>query len=1728
MLTVLANNSNNSNNNDSFNRKTAQLAMLVTKASSNGDHYINVINNKNIHRIKYHNASITKMPNGDGIDTAGSVSMTQGAITTRAKRKTISSTTMKSSASIRSIFLLLLFFIVSLSTTTMTAAASGVATASTYIPGLKFEVQPSDTIVRRFGPAWLHCSVTLTGGREASMNNHPHSSLTLRNAPDTDADATVAWIKDGSVMNLQRDTRRHQLDNNSLFIEAVSVPRGGGGMGDSSGRSDEGLYQCRATVTDLGTILSIPARLSVARLTKFTQNPVDLSAYEGEKAFFSCSVNLDPHHPTPSWGHAHHHGDYWGAAETLGGGRWGTWRGGGGDDSVEVTWHRNDVPLVLDSRMMVLPSGALEISDLVLNDAGKYHCHVTSHSKTKVSDSASLLVLEAYALRDTTAPRFIATPGPKVVNQGQNLTLDCAANGYPEPSIVWLKDGATITVRKGGRWQKLGNSNSIHMTAVRLEDAGSYMCRAENRLDSTDAVAHLTVRVPPRIANPAPPVVVSRPREDVQLQCDIQGVPAPSITWYKNGELILYSEYFQLIGGHDLKILGLVEGDAGMYQCFGRNVAGIVQASTRLLLATPLLQPEENSNSSSTTNNKFSLNYNNNYLTNTDNVNKGDMKLSGNYGNGASSSSGNHGNVALPSTPRNVAVVTASNRYVTLRWEAPEVNNDVVGGYLLYYRRKHSNRERIWTVNALPSSSSVSGITVDEYRTQINQLSPGTTYLIRVAARVATGGDDGTPRDTSMFGDGPETPPLHHVVGDSSDPLEVTTKPDLDLPPVPRNLTVTPVSSTQLGVRWEPPEELGGVAPITGYKLFYMKVGSVQEEHVYLPVVLGLPPPSQHQLHGLQQYTQYSVWLLATNRHGDGNAPREVVARTFSDVPSAIPQNLRVEAASTRSLIIQWEAPPLEHQNGVITGYKIRFRERRGGAGGGGPGGGGTRTPDGSMRLYALNGLKKATGYSVKISALTVNGSGPVSPWIHAATFSNDLDESSVPGKPTALVANPKSTSITIRWNPPSTGAGGSTLVRGYTIGWGPGIPDVYTKIVDASKRRFIIDGLTANSEYVLSVRGFNNIGDGQPVYEQVNTRPPDPEPQHRLRTPFGVKADVMTSFSVALSWTDGTLNSNQFMGDRGYYMVRYTTYASASSSSPRYKYLNVSAVTTCLIDHLKPATMYEFTVKTVKGNRESRWSLVAANTTLEAKPSSPPRDVTVVTIRNQPYTVAFNWQPPRQGNGRITGYLIFYTTDPSLQWGVEQVSGDRLTWGLSSLTPQTTYYYKLQAKNIKGYSPFTTISNFTTLPGGGGPASSPPGGSLFVKESSLLVMIVTAVVTVLLLLVGAVFFVMLYCKRKLPDHAARGGDTCGGGAGANSTGTMKSTKLTEVSQPPDLWIHHDRLELKSLDNHNHHPPHHHHHHHHHGSRTSSPTAMQSTTVLSHADPNDLDDKNTTYTSTSTLDRRTPYHSTYLTGGEALSEDETERLLNRRSFRPKPFHATSPEHVVGGSTSSSVYSDGTLGRSGLVGGGGVPSIPPSHPPVPPPAAAAAAAAAGGGHHYCHDPPYATAGSPLDPLPPPPPPSLLGGMGVMAPSSSSSGLHPLYSESNTLGKQASAGKSSNTPGGPLRSFSTPAPPVHSAPTTPHPKHYGGLHAPSSPFKKLPPSGCPLGPPTAAPPVGGRRVLPPIGRVDSLPEEEDRVGCEMVGGVSTEELSQEMANLEGLMKDLSAITASQFSC
>jgi hypothetical protein len=55
------------------------------------------------------------------------------------------------------------------------------------------------------------------------------------------------------------------------------------------------------------------------------------------------------------------------------------------------------------------------------------------------------------------------------------------------------------------------------------------------------------------------------------------------------------------------------------------------------------------------------------------------------------------------------------------------------------------------------------------------------------------------------------------------------------------------------------------------------------------------------------------------------------------------------------------------------------------------------------------------------------------------------------------VAARPMTDTITVSWNPPRNQ---NIMVRGYTIGWGKGIPDVYTQLLDGKQRFYVIEGV--------------------------------------------------------------------------------------------------------------------------------------------------------------------------------------------------------------------------------------------------------------------------------------------------------------------------------------------------------------------------------------------------------------------------------------------------------------------------------------------------------------------------------------------------------------------------------------------------------------------------------------------------------------------------------------------
>lgn len=85
----------------------------------------------------------------------------------------------------------------------------------------------------------------------------------------------------------------------------------------------------------------------------------------------------------------------------------------------------------------------------------------------------------------------------------------------------------------------------------------------------------------------------------------------------------------------------------------------------------------------------------------------------------------------------------------------------------------------------------------------------------------------------------------------------------------------------------------------------------------------------------------------------------------------------------------------MEFRNGIITGYKIKYKQKKKRAE--------TVTTDGNTLFMVMNELEKGMEYQIKLAALNLNGTGPFTEWIPAVTFERDLDETRVPLKPITI-----------------------------------------------------------------------------------------------------------------------------------------------------------------------------------------------------------------------------------------------------------------------------------------------------------------------------------------------------------------------------------------------------------------------------------------------------------------------------------------------------------------------------------------------------------------------------------------------------------------------------------------------------------------------------------------------------------------------------------------------------
>ncbi|XP_073508861.1 neogenin isoform X12 [Phyllobates terribilis] len=1164
------------------------------------------------------------------------------------------------------------------------------------------------------------------------------------------------------------------------------------------------------------------------------------------------------------------------------------------EPAAKIEWKKDGtfLNLVSDDRRRLLPDGSLFITSVVHSkhnkpDEGIYQCVATV-------DSLGSIVSRTARLSVAGLPRFASQPEASSVYVGDVFVLGCDISPELVPFVRWEQNRS---LRELDDRISILTNGSLVISNANDSDVGLYRCGVGSGAAlkySEEAEVKILAETGenrPLIFLRQPSTLTSSVGQTAVFPCVVSGYPTPGVVWSRNQEEILFgSDRLALLAGGSLQISNVTEEDAGIYTCTADNGNQTIHAQAELIVQVPpvfYVKPS-NTHAHESMDIVFECEVKGRPAPTVKWVKNGDVVIPSDYfkivddhnlqvlglvrsdeGFYQCIAENEVGNVQaaaqliivdpaatpggpLPSSPRDVVASLVSTRFIKLTWRVPADAHGDNLTYQVYYSKEGMNRERV-------ENTSRPG----ELQVTIQNLLPETVYYFRVVAH------------------------NNYGAGESSPPLKVETQPEVQVPGPAPNLRATAISATSVSVSWELP--LSGNGEIQNYKLYYMEKGGGNEQDFD---ILGL----SYTVNNLKKYTEYTFRVVAINKHGPGVSTHDVIARTLSDVPSAAPQNLTLEVRSSQSIFVQWQPPPAGTQNGPIVGYKLRFRKT-------------ARKIDTNEILVdtqlsqLVNGLDRDTEYSFRVVAMTVNGSGPATDWLAAETFENDLDESRVPDVPSSLHVRPLVTSIVVSWTPPENQH--QVVVRGYAIGYGLGSPHAQTVRVDHKQRYYTIENLEPSSHYVISLKAFNNVGEGIPLYESAVTRQhtdtsevdvyvvhasytPVPEPTPML-PPVGVQAAILSSDAVRLTWADNSLPKNQKITDARYYTARWKTNIPANT---KYKMAN-STTLSYLVTGLKPNTLYEFSVMVTKGRRSSTWSMTAHGTTFESMPSSPPKDVTVVSKEGKPRTIIVNWQPPSEANGKITGYIIYYSTDVQAvlhDWVIEPVVGNRLTHQIQELTLDTPYYFKIQARNSKGMGPMSEAVPFRTpkestpympnnqasgVPGKGsrtpdlgpppGGSNSPHGSPTSLDQNMLLTIIVS--LGVIMVLVAVV--IAAICSRRSSSHHKKKRAAC-----KSVNGSHKYKGNSKDVKPPDLWIHHERLELKPVD------------------KSPETNAMLTDSTLPRS-PQDLTPGD------STTEGSIHQHSNSYRGLE--SEDSVSSLAGRRGMRPKimmPFDSQPPQQSV--------------------------------------------------------------------------------------------------------------------------------------------------------------------------------------------------------------------------------------
>uniref|UniRef100_UPI0037E82D6D neural cell adhesion molecule L1-like protein n=1 Tax=Semicossyphus pulcher TaxID=241346 RepID=UPI0037E82D6D len=356
------------------------------------------------------------------------------------------------------------------------------------------------------------------------------------------------WTKYGQEFDPSLDPRLMKEENSGTFV----IPNNG------NLTEYQGTYRCYAS-NKLGTAISKEIEFIVPHVPKFPKETLDPVVVEEGQPF---TLKCDPPKGIPP---------------------------------LQIYWMTISLQHIeQDERVSMGLNGDLYFSHAVEKDSRRDYCCFAAFPRIRtIVQKTAMSVVVKTKKSDISAETANAIPErrPSLLTpsgvrsevhhvKGEDLKLECIAEGFPTPQVEWVKIGYKLPVKA-----KLENHGKLLMVQrVEPEDSGKYMCKAKNT--HGEAVHYFTVTVE------EPPEWVSEPESqlrmigsDVLIKCLASGTPQPIITWRVNGVPLQEVPAANRKALDDTIVLHNAKAsDSAVYQCEASNRHGTLLSNANIMI----------------------------------------------------------------------------------------------------------------------------------------------------------------------------------------------------------------------------------------------------------------------------------------------------------------------------------------------------------------------------------------------------------------------------------------------------------------------------------------------------------------------------------------------------------------------------------------------------------------------------------------------------------------------------------------------------------------------------------------------------------------------------------------------------------------------------------------------------------------------------------------------------------------------------------------------------------------------------------------------------------------------------------------------------------------------------------------------------------------------------------------------------------------------------------------